>query len=159
MRPSPKKSVQQKSDVLSFQKKELLDLFNSPEVQSWRALMDAFRFIFVQLEKGLMADNCSMSRFQILIILYTEGQLAAVEIARKLVVTRGNISTFLRRMESDGLVATTIPNGQKRPVYFLTKKGILLFEKIFPQHIERVHHYAPKLSPSVRDQLQEVCRK
>ena len=107
--------------------------------------MAAFKVIFSQLEKGLMAEGCSVSRFQILFYLYFDGETAAVEIARKLVVTRGNISTFLRRMESDGLIKKRVPKGQKRPLFSLTERGYSFFEAIFPSHIERVRRFAPKL--------------
>ena len=137
-------------------KKELGALLNSPEVQSWRALMSAFKSIFTKLEKGLMAEGCSVSRFQILFYLYFEGDLPAIAIARKLVVTRGNITMFLRRMESDGLIRPVVPEGQKRPVFTLTKKGIGLFEKVFPPHIERVRNYAPALTQDALRLLRSV---
>lgn len=122
--------------------KQLLDV---PEVRSWRALMGAFNTIFSELEKGLVSDDCSISRFQILFHLYFDGSLAAVEIARLLLVTRGNISTFLRRMEGDGLVKKRAPVGQRRPLYSLTAGGRRFFEEIFPPHIRRVRGLAPIL--------------
>lgn len=129
-----------------------------PEVKSWRALMMAFKAIFSQLEKGLMAEGCSVSRFQILFNLYFDGEMPAVEIARKLVVTRGNISTFLRRMESDGLIRKRIPKGQKRPLYSLTERGNGFFEAILPAHIGRVRRLAPKLSAETISLLTQKSR-
>jgi len=61
-------------------------------------------------------------------------------------VTRGNISQFIRRMEEDGLVKSVIEKGRKRPVYALTGKGKILFERLFPGHIERVKKMAPPLN-------------
>ena len=136
--------------------RNLKDLLEHPTVQSWRALMAAFKAIFTQLEKGLMAEGCSVSRFQILFYLYFEGDLPAVEVARKLLVTRGNITMFLRRMESDGLVKPVIPSGQKRPLFTLTKKGSSLFERILPPHIERVCKLAPTLDQNALRQLKAV---
>lgn len=136
--------------------KKLKGLLEHPTVQSWRALMAAFKAIFTQLEKALMAEGCSVSRFQILFYLYFEGDLPAVEIARKLLVTRGNITMFLRRMESDGLIKPVIPRGQKRPLFTLTKKGMALFERIFPEHIERVKKLAPALDQNTLHQLKAV---
>lgn len=94
-----------------------------------------------------MVEGCSVSRFQILFYLYFEGDLPAVEIARKLVVTRGNISMFLRRMESDGLIQKKVPKGQKRPRFSLAPKGRAFFEDILPAHIQRVRNLAPVLGP------------
>lgn len=125
--------------------KELSAMLKFPEVQSWRALLSAFSTILAQLEKGLQSDDCSVSRFQILFYLYFEGHLPAVTIARKLYVTRGNISMFLRRLESDGLIKPMLAKGQKRPTFCLTRKGVQFFERIFPPHISRVRRLAPAL--------------
>lgn len=128
--------------------KKLRSLLEYPEVKSWRVLMSAFKKILAKLEKGLIVEGCSVSRFQILFYLYFDGDLSAIAIAKKLIVTRGNITMFLRRMESDGLIKPVIPSGQKRPVFKLTKMGVSMFEKIFPAHINRVREHAPALSQS-----------
>jgi len=145
-----------KSASLSQKQRVLGKLLEYPEVLSWRALMSAFTAIFTRLEKGLMAEGCSVSRFQILFYLYFEGNLPAIAIARKLVVTRGNITMFLRRMESDRLIKPVIPSGQKRPVFTLTKKGTAFFEKIFPPHIDRVRKLAPILGQDTMRLLRAV---
>lgn len=137
-------------------KPELVKLLESPEVRSWRALMGAFKYIFAELERGLMKEDCSVSRFQILFYLYMEGPHSAVSIARKLLVTRGNISTFLKRMEQDGLIRPALPEGQKRPLFGLTEKGSQFFEKIFPRHIERVRGLAPALKLDMIRTLESV---
>lgn len=140
-------------DTKNSRSKKMRPLLEYPEVKSWRALMTAFKTIFSELEKGLMAEGCSVSRFQILFYLYFEDAMAAVEIARKLVVTRGNISMFLRRMETDGLIQKRVPKGQKRPLYSLTAKGTSFFEDIFPPHIRRVRSLAPVLDQTTIDRL------
>ncbi len=121
--------------------------------------MGAFKSILSLLERGLMAEGCSVSRFQILFNLYFDGELPATEIARKLVVTRGNITMFLRRMEADGLIKPVIPKGLKRPVFTLTTKGTAFFEKIFPAHIKRVRKLAPALKKDTIKLLRETARK
>ena len=133
-------------NTTTAKKKELAKLLNYPEVKSWRTLMYSFKAIFSQLEKGLMAEGCSVSRFQIMFYLYFEGSMQAIEIAKRLVVTRGNISTFLKRMVADGLIKPSVQKGSKRPEFFLTKKGTTFFEKILPAHIERVQKYTPSLN-------------
>lgn len=138
-------------------KSELQHLLIHPEVVSWRALMEAFSFIFTQLEKGLMSEGCSVSRFQILFYLYFSGEHQAVELAKKLLVTRGNITMFLRRMENDGLIKPVIPKGKKCPVYTLTRKGILQFEKIFPPHVKRIRQLSPVLNAKTLQILRDVC--
>jgi len=129
-------------------KHELDDLLKLPEVESWRVLMASFQKIYRTLERELLKENCSISRFQILFLVYFYGPLSASDIAQRLCVTRGNISTFLRRLETDHLT-TTLPTGERggRELVELTRKGERLFEKILPPHIKRVTKLMPRLSP------------
>lgn len=100
--------------------------------------METFQSVFVYLEKGLTDDGTTMARFQVLINLYFDGAMNAADLSRRLLVTRGNMSMFLRRMESDGLIKYQIPAGQKRPEIHLSAKGLKVFEKLFPRHIRRL---------------------
>lgn len=138
---------------------EMRDLLSYPEVQSWRAIMEAFTTIFSRLEKGLMAEGCTVSRFQVLFHLYFKGDLAATELANILFLTRGNISMLLKRMVADELIEQVFLKGQKRPVYCLTKKGLKLFEEIFPPHIERVRNLAPVLDAPALKKLHSSQKK
>jgi len=126
------------------------ELLMDPQVQSWRAIIGAFQSVLSELEKGLKGDGLHVSRFQILYYLYFEPPLSAAEIARKLLVTRGNISTFLKRLEKDNqiIVCPSSPSMQ-RPLYRLSKEAERQFEKIFPAHIKRVKTLVPVLPKSV----------
>lgn len=132
-------------------------LLDDPQVQSWRAIMGAFQAVLVELEKGLMADGLHVSRFQILFYLYFEPPLSAAEIARKLLVTRGNISMFLRRLEKDKqiVVCPTSPSMQ-RPLYRLSEEAERQFEKTFPNHIKRVKKLVPALPKNILQSLQKL---
>lgn len=140
-------------------KKEFEALLKRSEVESWRTLMGAFQKIYRTLEQELLKDNCSISRFQILLLIYFNGPMSASDIAQRLCVTRGNISTFLRRLEADKLSRST-PTGERggRALIELTEKGVKLFEDIFPDHIERVTKLMPQLAPVFLGTLQKIIR-
>lgn len=131
--------------------KKLLD---DPSVRSWRAIMTAFQGVFSTLEKGLMSEGFHVSRFQIFFYLYFQGAMSAAELARHLLVTRGNISMFLRRLEKDGqiMMCPTSPSMQ-RPLYRLTPRAEKTFEAVFPRHIERVRKLVPKMPAAVLKSL------
>lgn len=122
-----------------------LKLMEAPEVQSWRALLAAFQSIFSFLEEELGREGCSISRFQILLILYTEGPCQASKLADRLLVTRGNVSMFVRRMEKDGLLTKVLIPNQKRYLLQLTTKGSEYFQSLFPRHIKRIKKKMPPL--------------
>lgn len=136
-------------------------LLSQREIQSWRALMAAFQAIYGTLENSLLKEeDCSVSRFQILFFLYFQGPLPAVDIARKLFVTRGNISMFLKRVREDGLVTVSkLTKSQKRPLFCLTAKGTNFFEEIFPRHVRRVRLLMPRLDRKTLKLLQDTAKR
>lgn len=137
-------------------KAKLKHIIDRADIKSWRLLMSAFQSVYSQLEKGLASEGVSVSRFQVLFYLYFEPRMKASELSRKLLVTRSNMSMFLRRMETDGLILFDLPSGQKRPEVLLTPKGIKFFESIFPTHATRVGSLVkPFGSQTIRD-LEEL---
>ena len=121
--------------------------------------MGAFQSVYVRLEKGLADEGMSVSRFQVLFHLYFEGRHKASTLSRKLLVTRGNMSMFLKRMEADGLIRFDLPVGQKRPEVVLTGKGIRVFEDIFPRHGARVRSLVEPFAAQTRKELEATKRR
>ncbi len=151
----PKISVSDEEEA-TRRKRFLGKFMADPKIKSWRSVMFAYRHILNQLERKLVAEGCSIPRFMIMFELYMSGSLQAVEIARRLFVTRGNISTFLKRMTDDNLIKPITPEGQKRPVYVLTKEGLKYFEELLPSHIERVKLLVPVLDEETMAKLMKT---
>lgn len=137
--------------------KRMSGLLENEKVKSWRLLMAAFQRVYQSLEQGLAQEQCTISRFQILLHLYFDGPLPAAEIAKRLFVTRGNMSMFLRRLQSEGLISVAKESpSAKRPYFRLTARGVEFFEDIFPRHIERVKKLMPTLGRGTRRELEGV---
>lgn len=134
-------------------------LLEDPQVASWRALMLAFQSTYKQLSAKLNEDGCSIPRFQILLQLYFSGPMRAVELSVMLFVTRGNMSTFLRRLMSEGLIEIDQQSSAKtRPYYTLTAKGRELFEEIYPKHAKRIKQLVPAFTPEMMHLLYMIRR-
>jgi len=156
--PDKIESVTQQSKLRQARKRELEQLLVQPEIESWRTLMGAFQVVYRELERGLLSEKCSISRFQILFQLYFHGPLSAAEIARRLLVTRGNISMFLKRLEADGLARSrSLTKGGKRTLIELSPEGMRFFESLLPRHIERVKRLMPCLTPDTLQVLRELA--
>ena len=139
-----------------LQKRKLEMLLELSEVRSWRSLMGAYQSIYRQLERALLTENCSIPRFQILFYLYFEGPTTGVELSRKLFVTRGNISTFLRRLQADGILKKPEEGAKKRQLLQLTDHGKKTFEDLFPRHIDRVRSLMPPLDVKTLEKLRDT---
>lgn len=112
-------------------KDNIMSELDSQAVKSWRGVMKCYREVFSYLESTLNKENCSYSKFEILLTLYTEGQKSPSQIADTLAVTRGNISSFLQRLLKEELVERTKPRPEsKRWEYRLSEKGHGLIERV-----------------------------
>ncbi|MFZ3230007.1 MAG: MarR family transcriptional regulator [Pseudobdellovibrio sp.] len=140
-------------------KAKLVKLIESDEIKSWRLLMSTFQCVYGQLEKGLAEKDVSVPRFQVLFYLYFEGRTSASALSRKLLVTRSNMSMFLKRMESDGLINFDFPTGQKRPEIELTARGSKFFEELFPEHAARVTQMVHPFAPQTIKDLEKIRRR
>ncbi len=140
--------------------KEVSLLLEMPHVKNWRLLMGAFDRVRREIEIELSANGLSISRFQVLFLLYTEDFMAPVEIAKRMLVTRANISTFLKRMKTDGLIIEC-PNSKssKRPCFRLTQQGIKDFESVFPKHVDVLKKFVPAFSQKTNLELLAIVER
>lgn len=137
-------------------KKALLELNNQEAVQSWKALMFAYRATFNKLEKGLDNAGFSIPKFQILYMLYFDGPLQLVEIATRSKVSKANISTFINRMKRDNLVEEHYEQSRKLPKVKLSTNGVKEFEILFPGHVERTASLVPPMTPDIVAYLKDL---
>lgn len=124
---------------MSIPKKNMLRLLKNSEFRTWHTFVNAFQALHQHFEEDLLKEKCSYSRFQLLFFLYFGGPQLPIELSKKMFVTRSNMSMFLKRMSRDNLV-TDCPQSfsKKRPCYILASKGIKLFERLFPKHIDKI---------------------
>ena len=129
---------------------ELKRLFKQSEVTSWRALVMTYRMIFSILESRLQKRGCTVSRLQVMIALYFEGPMVPVRLANRMLVTRGNISTLLKRMQDEKLIEPLYSQGKdSRPAFVLTDEGRALFHELYPIHAANIVELMPSLAPEV----------
>jgi DNA-binding MarR family transcriptional regulator len=119
-------------------KKVLAKKLLHPEIVSWRALLDTKKAILAVLESCFQIEGFTVGRFHIMFNLYFEGPMSPTALSRLNRCSKGNTSTFLKRMISDGLVETTPGESKGRPRYGLTAFGVKQFEDLLPRHLARI---------------------
>lgn len=141
----------------NLSQKKMEELLEDPSVISWRALMSAYHKIYKYLESRLHEENYTIPRFQLFFYLYFEGPHSSIELAKKLNVTRGNISSFTKRLEQDLLIKIAIPEGRGgKAMIHLTESGKKDFERHLPAHIARVISLMPPLSKASLESLKSI---
>jgi DNA-binding MarR family transcriptional regulator len=139
---------------------ELRRLFKQDEVTSWRSLVITYRMIFAILESALQKMDCTGSRLQVLMALHFEGPMVPVRLANRMMVTRGNISTLLKRMQDEGLIEPSVTKGTKsRPAFALTEAGLDLLLEIYPDHAANICKLMPVLDREMINSLHAIQDK
>ncbi len=103
----------------------------------WIRLLRASRFIEgVTRERFKTQFNMTLPRFDVMAALYRqpEGMLMS-EIARFLIVSNGNVTGIVDRLVSEGLVARSQRNGDRRTSFItLTRRGRAAFAAMAEAH-------------------------
>ena len=98
-------------------------------------------------------------QFGVLEALYHLGPLSLGDLAGKLLVTGGNITYVMDRLEDQGLVYRERSPADRRVVQAkLTSEGRRLIEEAFPGHVDYVEHLTRHLSPGERTELRRLLR-
>ncbi len=99
-------------------------------------------------------------QFGVLEALYNLGPLSLGELAEKLLVTGGNVTYVMDRLEAQSLVVRERSGDDRRVVRaHLTTKGRATIEGVFPGHVNFVRGLVQGLEPSDRDTLRNLLKK
>jgi MarR family 2-MHQ and catechol resistance regulon transcriptional repressor len=99
-------------------------------------------------------------QFGILEALYHLGPLSLGELADKLLVTGGNITYVMDRLEEQGLVHRERSPVDRRIIEAkLTEKGHGLIAQVFPGHGVFIEELSDSLSPEEQEELRALLKK
>lgn len=99
-------------------------------------------------------------QFGVLEALYHLGPLSLGELAEKLLVTGGNVTYVMDRLEALGLVVRERSGDDRRVVRaHLTTKGQQTIKGVFPGHVEFVRGLVEELDPEEQKTLRTLLKK
>jgi MarR family 2-MHQ and catechol resistance regulon transcriptional repressor len=99
-------------------------------------------------------------QFGVLEALYHVGPLSLGELADKLLVTGGNVTYVMDRLEAQDLVVRERSGDDRRVVRaHLTSKGRATIEAVFPGHVEFIRNLVNGLGDEDQDDLRELLKK
>ncbi len=101
----------------------------------------------------------TLPQFGTLEALYHLGPLTLGELADKLLVTGGNVTYVMDRLEAQGLVARYRSENDRRVVHArLTEEGRTLVAQVFPQHAELIEHLCRHLDGREQEELRRLLK-
>ena len=99
-------------------------------------------------------------QFGTLEALYHLGPLSLGELAEKLLVTGGNVTYVMDRLEDQGLVYRfRRPDDRRVILARLTQEGRELVAEVFPGHASYVEHLSRHLTSTEQKQVGELLKK
>jgi DNA-binding MarR family transcriptional regulator len=126
-------------------------------VLAWLRLFRVFQRIDRAQTVHLRSWNLNVAQFDVLARVGTHKGITQQELADSLLVTKGNISLLLNRMEEMGLLKRY--QERRSNTLFLTEKGQELYDRVVPAHEELIARLMSGVSPSELGQLQHLLRK
>lgn len=122
-------------------------------------LMRAADSLTARLSEGLAEHALTASQFGLLETLMHLGPLCQRELARKLLVSGGNVTMVVDNLERRGLVSRERSTVDRRVVTVaLTPAGRKLIAMVFPSHMARIVAEFGILSAADQENLRRLCR-
>lgn len=129
-------------------------------LNAYIVLMRAASSLGARVCEGLKKHSLTTAQFGALEALLHLGELTQSELARKLLVTGGNITQLIDGLERRGLVTRDRSTEDRRVIKLaLTSAGEELIRKVMPEHVGRIVEELSVLSAAEQAELRKLCRK
>lgn len=126
----------------------------------WIALARAYTTFAREVSVRVADYGLTTPQFGVLEALHHLGPLPLGALAEKLLVTGGNVTYVMDRLEEQGLVARERSDDDRRVVNAcLTDKGRALIRQVFPGHASFVRDAVAHLSDAEQESLRDLLKK
>jgi len=126
----------------------------------WVKLARAYATIQRNSADHVRAFHLTGPQFGVVECLGHKGPLTFSELSKKQLVSGGNMTVVVDNLEKEGIVERARCAEDRRQVYVrLTPKGKKLFERIFPQHADKIAKCMTVLNPEEQDRLAALLKK
>ncbi len=121
-----------------------------------RNLVSAYQAFERYSAPDVKAMGLTTTQFDVIATLGNQPPMTCKELGEKTLVTKGTLTGVLERLEAKGILERKLnPEDARSQMIGLTKEGQLLFEKVFPAHLQHLRKAFSKLSEK---ELSEVTK-
>lgn len=131
-----------------------------PSLELFVVLSRAYNWVNAHATRDIRCHGLNPTEFGILEVLYHKGPLPLQQIGEKVLISSGNITYAVDKLEQKQLLVRK-PSPHDRRVIFaeLTPQGHKMLAAIFPQHAEALHRAVSGLSPEEQVQAIQLLKK
>ncbi len=135
-----------------------------PEVRRalrlWIALARSYLTFSRAVSANISEFGLTTAQFGVLEALHHLGPLSLGELAEKLLVTGGNITYVMDRLEEQGYVERERSSQDRRVILaHLTPQGAELMTSVFPEHAAFIRRSLAHLEPEEQEELRRLLKK
>lgn len=126
------------------------------ELRLWLRMLSTTKLISQEIRRRLRNEfGATLPQFDLMAQLYREREgLRLGELSKRTMVTNGNVTGLVERLETDGLVLRVTPDGDRRvTVAKLTAKGETLFSAMAAAHEGWLRDMMADVDPAIVDEL------
>lgn len=138
------------------------DPLSKRRLKIWIRLLGVTRAAEAELREFLrLRHQTTLPRFDVLAALYRRRDgVTMTELSRMLLVSNGNATTVVDRLEKDGLVLRTPSTTDRRSVVVaLTPEGLAHFEGLAVDHEAEISRLFGGLSEADLDTLNDILKR
>ena len=124
----------------------------------WLRLLKAHNLILREVRRTMTAHGTTLPRFDVLAQLEraTEG-LTPRDLARRLLVTAGNLTVIVKQLEKEGLVVRRAVERDRRSyLLVLTPTGRRRISRLIPRHEEDLQRVLGAVPRKTQERLREL---
>ena len=136
----------------------LNDSLSKRRLKMWIRLLGVARSAEGHMREFLRVNHkTTLPRFDVMAALHRSRKAVTMsELGRLLLVSNGNVTAVVDRLELDGLAKRTISNSDRRTIYVaLTSKGLQQFEILAKDHEREINALFGSLAG---DELESMMR-
>jgi len=130
-------------------------------LRAWVRLLGVTRRTEGTLRDLLRGHDTTLPRFDVMAALYRRLQgVTMSELSRMLLVSNGNATAVVDRLEADGLVRRTPSESDRGTIYVaLTPEGLSRFERLAAEHEAHIDRLFGNLSEADLDALSTLLKR
>lgn len=130
----------------------------SASLSLWLRLLKTHNLILRDLRRAMTAQGITMPRFEVLAQLAREPSgLTSRELARRLLVSAGNLTGIVARLESEGLVRReVIARDRRSHRIVLTPEGRRRASRLISRHRRDIERVLRPVAPATQERLRSL---
>ena len=140
----------------------MTDALSKRRLKTWVRLLGVTRAAESHLREHLrLQHRTTLPRFDVMAALYRRRDgVTMSELSRMLLVSNGNATTVVDRLEADGIVVRTPSDTDRRTVFVaLTPAGATVFEAQATPHEAEVNRLFGQLTETDLDTLTDILKR